>query len=63
MVETVVQRMACMLRELQRPMPLEQIRGTEGEAAKHYFVAFDELILQQKDAFFLHERHPPPTPR
>jgi len=56
MVETVVHRMACMLRELQRPMPLEQIRGTEGEAAKHYFVAFDELILQQKDAFFLHER-------
>jgi CRISPR-associated protein Cas1 len=37
-------------------MPLEQIRGAEGEAARHYFAAFDELILQQKDAFFLHER-------
>jgi CRISPR-associated protein Cas1 len=56
LIDTVVARMACILRELQRPMPLEQIRGTEGEAAKSYFVAFNELILQQKDAFFFHER-------
>ena len=56
LIETVVDRTACLLRELQRPMPLEQIRGTEGEAAKSYFVAFDELILQQKEAFFLHQR-------
>jgi len=56
LIERVVQRMADILRELQRPMPLEQIRGTEGEAAKSYFEAFNELILQQKDAFFLRER-------
>jgi CRISPR-associated protein Cas1 len=56
LLETVVQRMGCQLQELQRAMPLDQIRGTEGEAARSYFVAFDELILQQKEAFFLHER-------
>jgi CRISPR-associated protein Cas1 len=56
LIETVVTRMASILRELQQPMPLDQIRGREGEAAKSYFVAFDELILQQKEAFFFHER-------
>jgi CRISPR-associated protein Cas1 len=55
-VETAIQRMAGILSELQRPLPLEQVRGTEGEAAKHYFAAFDNLILQQKEAFFFRER-------
>ena len=56
LIDTVVNRMAYTLRDLGQPMPLEQIRGVEGDAAKSYFVAFNELILQQKEAFFLHER-------
>lgn len=40
------------------------LMGFEGSAAKTYFGAFDELILQQKDAFFFKERtRRPPTDR
>jgi len=55
-VDTVVRRLAELLRELQQPMPLERIRGVEGEAARSYFVTFDEMILQQKEEFFFYER-------
>lgn len=34
----------------------ESLLGLEGEAASVYFSAFDELILQQKDEFYFHER-------
>jgi CRISPR-associated protein Cas1 len=55
-IDPAVRRMAWQLRELERPMLLDQVRGMEGEAAKHYFAAFDELILQQKETFFFRER-------
>ena len=48
LIGTVVNRLADLLRELQRPTPLERSRGMEGDAARSYFVAFDELILQQR---------------
>lgn len=35
---------------------MESLRGIEGEAAKLYFSAFDDLILQQKEYFFFKER-------
>ena len=54
--ETAIRRMAGIVFELQKPLPLDQVRGSEGEAAKHYFAAFDALILQQKEAFFFRER-------
>ena len=38
------------------PAPLEQVRGLEGEAANHYFGAFDHLITGDKESFFFHER-------
>jgi CRISPR-associated protein Cas1 len=34
----------------------DSLRGLEGEAASVYFSAFDDLILQQKGAFFFHGR-------
>lgn len=43
--------MARKLRELRLPMPLDTIRGIEGDAARAYFGAFDHLIVQQKGAF------------
>lgn len=55
-IAPAIQRMACQLRDLERSMPLDQVRGTEGEAARHYFGAFDELILHQKEAFFFRDR-------
>jgi len=43
---------------------LGALRGVEGTCAKCYFGAFDDLILQQKEVFFLHDRNrrPPLDP-
>lgn len=54
--DAAIQRLADLLVGLDRPMMLDEARGTEGEAARWYFAAFDDLILQQKDAFFFRER-------
>jgi len=35
----------------------DTLRGIEGNCAKFYFITLDELILKQKDAFYLHERN------
>lgn len=35
---------------------MESLRGFEGSAAKIYFQVFDDMILNQKEAFFFHER-------
>lgn len=35
----------------------DELRGVEGEAAKWYFSAMDDLILQQKKDFFLNNRN------
>lgn len=56
LIDTVIKRLATLMEESQKPKPVEQLRGIEGEAARHYFIAFDELILQQKDQFFFHQR-------
>ncbi len=34
----------------------DKLRGYEGELAAEYFSVFDEMILQQKEDFFFHER-------
>jgi CRISPR-associated protein Cas1 len=49
-------RMAESLRALESTGTMDGLRGVEGEAAHTYFSVFDELILQQKEAFFFHER-------
>lgn len=36
---------------------LASLRGIEGSCAKFYFSALDELILKQKDAFFIFQRN------
>ncbi len=35
---------------------LDEIRGVEGDCAKRYFDALDQLVLQQKDCFYMGER-------
>lgn len=37
-----------------------ELRGLEGEAASVYFSVFDDLILQQKEAFYFHGRNKRP---
>lgn len=41
---------------LQRSKSLDEIRGVEGDCARKYFWALDQLILQQKDCFYMSER-------
>jgi len=35
---------------------LDELRGIEGDAAKEYYSVFDELVLCQKETFYMHER-------
>ena len=46
-----------LLDELDHELPLEVIRGKEGEAAKIYFDVFDHLITANKEAFYLRDRN------
>jgi CRISPR-associated protein Cas1 len=45
------------LDRLKREMPLDGLRGIEGDAAHAYFSSFDHLIVSQKDDFFFMERN------
>jgi CRISPR-associated protein Cas1 len=45
-----------LLDELEHDLPLEVIRGKEGEAAKIYFDVFDHLITTNKNDFYLKDR-------
>ncbi len=54
-------RMAMVLDELKNPLPLDVIRGCEGEAANAYYGVFDNLIVAQKEDFHFtgRSRRPP----
>ena len=56
LIEASVRYLADLLRQMQASLPVDVARGKEGEAARSYFVAFGELIVQQKADFFFHER-------
>ncbi len=53
-----------VLQTLQRPQPLDVVRGHEGEAAAAYFAVFDHLITAEKDEFRFEKRsrRPPLDP-
>lgn len=44
-------QLKCSLESVQKCASMDTLRGIEGEAASLYFSVFDELILQQKEAF------------
>ncbi len=48
--------LAQSIREISACESMDVLRGLEGEAASVYFSVFDELILNQKEDFFFHER-------
>ena len=50
-------RLSSILMHLQTDLPLDRLRGYEGEAAKVYFSVFDHLIISQKQDFFFRERN------
>jgi len=49
-------RLEHLARRLEGEMPLDAVRGVEGDAARAYFEVFDHLITSQKDGFSFHER-------
>ncbi|MFH1741354.1 MAG: type I-C CRISPR-associated endonuclease Cas1c [bacterium] len=55
-MENAAFRLARILDTLQEPVPLEIVRGREGEAARAYFGVFDNLITAQKEDFHFSER-------
>ncbi|MGN8937340.1 type I-C CRISPR-associated endonuclease Cas1c [Bittarella sp. HCP28S3_D9] len=61
-IRAASQEIAERLKQLQTAGDLDALRGIEGEAARRYFSALDQLILQQKETFFFRERsRRPPT--
>lgn len=46
--------------KLKKCRSLEEIRGNEGDCAKVYFEVFNELIVKQKDAFYMNGRNKRP---
>jgi len=56
-VQGSVKRLGNSLENLQSDLPLNSLRGIEGEAAHAYFNVFDHLIVAQKNAFVFRERN------
>jgi len=54
-------RLSQHLTALLAPLPLDEVRGHEGDAARTYFSVFDHLIISQKEAFAFRgrSRRPP----
>lgn len=58
----ISQRLSEDLKKILDCEDLELLRGLEGQAANAYFSLFDQLILQQKEAFYFKTRNRrPPT--
>jgi CRISPR-associated protein Cas1 len=55
-LNAAVERLADAQRRLADPLPLDTVRGLEGEAGQAYFGVFDHLIVAQKDAFRFERR-------
>ena len=48
------------IRKVRSAGDMDELRGIEGEAATVYFSVFDDMILQQKDAFYFKTRNKRP---
>jgi CRISP-associated protein Cas1 len=58
-VERIARQSALLhssLAEIGGCSSLDKLRGVEGNAAKNYFLAFDDLILRNKDDFYFETR-------
>ena len=62
--EQAVQRLASYIRDVRNVGSLDQLRGTEGEAAASYFDVFNTLLMAQQSAFSIkgRNRRPPLDP-
>ena len=56
-VGDVSKKIGYALDRLQADLPLNRLRGIEGDAAHNYFSVFDHLIVSQKEDFVFKERN------
>lgn len=56
-VDAATRDLSGELRRLEPSIPLESLRGVEGEAARKYFAVLDHLILINKQEFFIRDRN------
>lgn len=56
-MDKVVKLMARNVLKLSKEPGLEEVRGIEGETARNYFSVFDQLIVNQKNQFFMRGRN------
>lgn len=56
-ITNVSNSLICSLRQLDKNLDLDVLRGIEGDAAHNYFGVFDHLIVAQKDDFKFEERN------
>jgi CRISPR-associated protein Cas1 len=56
-LSSTVKYLAGTVQDLEKSLPLEILRGKEGDAARCYFEAFDHLIVTQKDHFRFTDRN------
>lgn len=63
-IEQTVKRLGHTLKNIDETLPLNQLRGIEGDAASSYFSVFDHLIVTQKEGFSFNgrNRRPPIDP-
>ena len=59
-LEKAISRLTASLRRLQDELPLDEVRGIEGDAAHVYFGVFDQLLVREIESFFLRERNSRP---
>jgi len=48
--------LAINLSRLERCSSVDEVRGIEGESARAYFSVFDDMILNNKEQFYMHSR-------
>lgn len=63
-LQTAVIRLSGILKNLDRYVSVDELRGAEGDAARTYFSVFNHLITSQKDGFRFEQRNrrPPQDP-
>ncbi|WP_446010723.1 type I-C CRISPR-associated endonuclease Cas1c [Candidatus Electrothrix sp.] len=55
-VNSAAGHLTGLLKSLGRNLPLDEVRGTEGDGAHVYFSVFDHLIIRNKEDFFFEKR-------
>ncbi len=55
-IQSAARKLSSLPSGMDKPLPLDTVRGMEGDASRVYFEVFDHLILAQKDEFFFRER-------